>query len=86
MKRSRHKRVRESLGSRASTDSFALTAALVNAAEPPETWDYGFFSKCRTFDEVKKLAETLGLDAVNEFGRIQLSRRGQSVGSFWLFD
>jgi len=76
----------ESLASRAPRDSFISTAALVHAAESPVSWDYTLFRKCRTFDEVKALAKTKGLDAVNEFGRVQLARQGQFIGSFWLFD
>ena len=86
MTQSIDERLHESLASREPRDSFTLTAALVHAAESPELWDYALFGKCRTFDEVKALAKTKGLDAVNEFGYIQLARQGQFIGSFWLFD
>ena len=86
MRKSRDERLHESLASREPRDSFISTAALVYAAESPASWDYALFCKCRTFDEVKELAKAKCLDATNEFGQIQLARRGQLIGSFWLFD
>jgi len=78
--------VPESLAARGPGDSFASTAALVVAVEPPETWNYAWFRKCRTFDEVKTLAASMNLKARNESGRIELFRKTRLVGSFWLFD
>jgi len=86
MKKLRDDRFLESLASRESRNSFISTTALIHTTESPASWNYALFCKCRTFDEVKKLANAKGLHAVNEFGRIQLTRQGQSIGSFWLFD
>jgi hypothetical protein len=76
----------ESLVNRASEDSFAPTSALIGANEPPGSWGFDLFRKCRTFDEVKALAKVKGLTVTNEFGRIQLFRQECPMGSFWLFD
>lgn len=76
----------ESLVNRASEDSFAPTSALIGANEPPESWGFDLFRKCRTLDEVKALAKAKGLIVTNEFGRIQLFRQECPIGSFWLFD
>ena len=82
MTKSIDERFHESLASRKPSDSFISTVALVQAAESLVSWDSALFRKCRTFDEVKALAKTKGLDAVNEFGRIQLARQRQFIGSF----
>lgn len=76
----------ESLVSRALEDSFASVSALIDANEPPVSWGFDLFRKCRTFDEVKALAKAKGLTATNEFGRVQLFRQERPIGSFWLFD
>jgi hypothetical protein len=80
------KNASDTLLSRRLNESFSSTSALVYAAEPIESWNYALFRKCRTFDEVKLLARAEGFEASNEFGCIQLSREGQLVASFWLFD
>jgi hypothetical protein len=76
----------ESLSARAASDCFASTSALVVASEPPASWGYECFRRCRTFDEVKALARTKNLQAANELGQIQLWRQGQLIARFWLFD
>lgn len=86
MKRRSQPGLDESLVNRASEDSFAPTSALIGANDPPESWGFYLFRKCRTFDEVKALAKAKGLKATNEFGRIQLFRQEHPIGSFWLFD
>lgn len=86
MSSKQHLNFHESLAARASGDCFVSTTALVFSAEPPEAWDFDCFRKCRTFDEVKALATSKGLEAKNEMGRIQLFRQGRPIGSFWLFD
>jgi len=76
----------EALAERNSSDSFIATSALTLAVEHPETWGYEEFRRCRTFVELKSLARSRDLKALNDFGRIQLFRDKVLVGSFWLFD
>ena len=85
MPKSRAESLRDGVASRDPKETFS-TAALVDAAEASESWHYSLFRKCRTFDEVKMLADKQDLQATNEFGLIRLSRKGRFVGSFWLFD
>jgi len=78
--------LRESLASREANDSFTSTTAIAHTMGSPASWHYALFRKCRTFDEVKTLAKANDLEATNELGCIQLTRKGQLIGSLWLFD
>jgi len=85
MAESRAESLDDGVGSRDPKETFS-TAALADVTEAPKSWHYFLFRKCRTFDEVKMLADKQNLQATNEFGLIRLSRNGRFVGSFWLFD
>ncbi len=86
MRRPPLERFLEPLAARKPGDSFVATSALAVVIESPESWGYEEFRRCRTFDEVKSLAQSRHLKVTNEFGRIQLFRDGRLIGSFWLFD
>ena len=76
----------DSLILREEAASFASSSAILEAREPQTSWDYALFRRCRTFDEVKSLAQARGFKATNEMGYITLKRKGAFIAGFWLFD
>ncbi|MDP0494663.1 MAG: hypothetical protein Q7Q73_00515 [Verrucomicrobiota bacterium JB024] len=74
------------LARRTPRTSFARTAAVAAASQSEQSWHFEAFRACRTFDEVKALAATLGMRAENDFGCVSLFRDGRRIASFWLFD
>lgn len=74
------------LRTRDPRETFSRTA-LALSTETDMTPLLDLLLRCRTFDEVKMLALTLGLRAAAEGGQVVLSeRKGNVVARAWLFD
>jgi hypothetical protein len=76
----------EVLRGRDERETFSATALAVST-EPDMTPVLTLLLRCRTMDEVKLLALTLGLRASSEGTQVVLAeRRGKVVARAWLFD